>query len=433
MASDEDVLRGQGEYLFPSVSTYYEEPLVLRRGEGMYVFDSQDDAYLDFFGGILTVSVGHCHPHVTGQICEQVRQLVHTSTLYVTEPQVLLAQRLARLAPGRLCRTFFTNSGTEADETAVLAAQMYTGAQEVIALRHSYSGRSMLAMSLTAQRSWRIGGTHVAGIKHAHSPYCYRCAFGREYPACDLECARDVEELIQTTTSGRVAAFIAEPIQGVGGFITPPPEYFREVAGIIREYGGVFICDEVQTGFGRTGDRWFGIEHWGVRPDVITCAKGLGNGAPVAATVAVPELAEAWSGKTISTFGGNPVSSVAASATLDVIEREDLLANSATMGERLREGLEALQEKYPVIGDVRGMGLMQGVEVVGDDKSPNPELVDRLFEETKKRRLLIGRGGLFGNVIRITPPLIVKASEIDDALGILDESLASLGEDARLV
>ncbi len=421
-----EILQNQREHIFGAVTTYYEEPLVLERGEGMRVWDVDGSEYLDFFGGILTVSVGHCNPEVTSRMARQLETLGHTSTLYASRPQAELAARLTALAPGNIRRAFFTNSGTEADETAVLVAQMFTGRQEVVALRHGYSGRSMLAMSMTAHRSWRIGGTHVAGIKHAASPYCYRCAFGLEYPSCDIQCARDIEELIQTTTSGAVAAFIAEPIQGVGGFITPPPEYFQVATEIIRRYGGVFICDEVQTGFGRTGDRWFGIEHWGVEPDVITCAKGIANGAPMGATLATEEIAAAWSGSTISTFGGNPVSSAAALATLDVMERDDLPGNSARMGARLREGLEALGERYASIGEVRGMGLMQGVEVVREDKEPAPDLVERIFEETRRGGLLIGRGGLYGNVLRISPPMICDAGDVDRALEVLGDAFAAV-------
>ncbi len=422
----DEVLRRQREHIYGSVTTYYEEPIVLERGEGMRVWDADGSEYLDFFGGILTVSVGHCNAEVSDAVCRQVKKLGHTSTLYVTEPQAELAERLTALAPGNIRRAFFTNSGTEADETAVLSAQMYTGAQEVVALRHSYSGRSMLAMSLTAHKNWRIGGSHVAGIKHAASPYCYRCAFGLEYPSCDLRCARDIEELIQTTTSGAVAAFIAEPIQGVGGFITPPPEYFQVAMEIIGRYGGVFICDEVQTGFGRTGDRWFGIEHWGVEPDIITGAKGIANGLPMGATLATEEIAAAWSGSTISTFGGNPISSTAALATLDVMESLDVPRRAAKMGARLRDGLDELAETYPSIGEVRGMGLMQGVEIVREDKEPAADLVDRLFEETKERGLLIGRGGLYANVLRISPPMICDADDVDRALGVLKESFEAV-------
>ncbi len=427
----DEVLRGQREHIYGSVTTYYEEPIVLDRGKGMRVWDADGTEYLDFFGGILTVSVGHCNPRVSDAVCRQAERLGHTSTLYVTQPQVELATRLTELAPGNLRRAFFTNSGTEADETAVLSAQMYTGAQEVVALRHSYSGRSMLAMSLTAHKNWRIGGSHVAGIKHAASPYCYRCAFGLEYPSCDLRCARDIEELIQTTTSGAIAAFIAEPIQGVGGFITPPPEYFQVALEIVKRHGGVFICDEVQTGFGRTGDSWFGIEHWGVEPDIITGAKGIANGLPMGVTLATEEIAAAWSGSTISTFGGNPISSSAALATLDVLESVDAPRRAAKMGARLRDGLDELAELYPSIGEVRGMGLMQGVEIVRGDREPAPDLVDQLFEETKKRGLLVGRGGLYANVLRISPPMICDADDVDRALEVLGESFAALGDTGK--
>jgi len=420
----QDILKKQEQYIFPSVITYYEEPLPFERGEGQYLYGLDGQRYLDFFGGILVISVGHCHPKVTERVCQQVRTLQHTSTLYPHANMVNLAEKLAQIAPGKLQKSFFTNSGTEANETAIMLARVYTDAQEVIALRHGYSGRSALAMTLTGQANWRIGGTQILGIKHAHNAYCYRCAFNREYPHCDLECAYDVEELIQTTTSGRVAAFIAEPIQGVGGFITPPPEYFPIVADIVRKYGGLFISDEVQTGFGRTGGKWFGIEHWGVEPDIITCAKGIANGAPMGATVATAEVADSFRGLTISTFGGNPVSCAAALATIEVIEEENLVSNAKVVGNYLREKLEELEEKYPLVGDVRGMGLMQGVELVREGKEPARQEILQVFEATKRRGLLIGKGGLYGNVIRIAPPLNISKADVDEAIRILDEAFA---------
>lgn len=421
-----EIVRKHREFLFPSVSTYYETPLVADRGEGKYVYDVDGRQYLDFFGGILTVGVGHCHPHVTERVVAQQRKLQHVSTLYPTEPIVDLAERMAAITPGRLKKSFFTNSGTEANETAILAAKVYTGRSEVLALRYSYSGRSTLAMSLTGTGSWRMLGTEIPGIKHVANAYCYRCPFGLTYPGCELRCARDIEEVIKTTTAGRIAAFIAEPIQGVGGFITPPPEYFRVAVDIVRRYGGVFIADEVQTGFGRTGGTWFGIEHWGVEPDIITCAKAMANGAPIGATVATPEVADAMRGLTISTFGGNPVSMVAALATIEVIEAEGLVENAAAVGAYLRGRLEELQAKYPVMGDVRGMGLMQGIEVVRDPrtKEPAPDIVARVFEVTKREGLLIGKGGLYGNVIRISPPLNITRGDVDDAVAALDRAFA---------
>jgi 4-aminobutyrate aminotransferase-like enzyme len=421
------IIEKQRQYLFSCIANYYEEPLVVDHAKGSYVFDADGKEYLDFFGGILTISVGHCNDKVTGAIHRQTEKLQHISTLYPTEPHVALAEKLAQLTPGRLQKSFFTNSGTEANETAVLAAQLHTKCQDVIALRHSYSGRSHLAMSLTAHSSWRLTPSPAPGIHHIPNAYCYRCPFGLTYPSCDLKCAKDMEEAIQTMTSGRIAAFLAEPIQGVGGFITPPKEYFQEIVAIVRKYGGLFICDEVQTGWGRTGGKMFGIEHWEVEPDIMTFAKGMANGVPIGATIAAPEIADSMKGMTISTFGGNPVTCTAALATIRVIEEENLVDNARVMGQRLREGLESLQKKYPVIGDVRGMGLMQGLELVGENKRPNPEAVKRLFELTKVNGLLIGKGGLFGNVIRVTPPLNVTREQIDDALKKLDQSFAAMG------
>ena len=423
----QEIIEKHKKYLFPIVANYYEEPLVVDHAKGSTVVDVEGREYLDFFGGIVTISVGHCNEKVTGAIERQTHKLQHISTLYPNEPHVRLAEKLAEITPGRLQKSFFTNSGTEANETAVLLAQLHTKCQDVITLRHSYSGRSHLAMSLTAHAAWRLTPTPAAGIHHIPNAYCYRCPFGLTYPSCDLKCAKDLEEAIQTETSGRIAAFMAEPIQGIGGFITPPKEYFQVIASILRQYGGLFICDEVQTGWGRTGGKMFGIEHWGVEPDIMTFAKGMANGVPIGATIARAEIADSMKGLTISTFGGNPVTSAAALATIQVIEEENLVDNARVMGRRLREGLEALKQKYPVIGDVRGMGLMQGLELVGEHKRPDGEAVRRLFERTKANGLLIGKGGLMGNVIRITPPLNVTKDEIDRALKLLDQSFAQLG------
>jgi 4-aminobutyrate aminotransferase-like enzyme len=419
-----EVLERHRRYVLGAVANYYAEPIVLESGHGLRLRDVDGREYLDFFGGILTVSIGHCDPRVTGPLKAQIERLGHVSTLYPTLPIVELAERLARMTPGRLEKSMFTASGTEADETAVVLAQVFTGASEIIALRHGYSGRSLLAQSLTGQAPWRAVGTQVAGIKHAVSPYCYRCPLGLTYPSCEVKCAQDVEELIQTTTTGRIAGFLAEPIQGVGGFITPPPEYFRMAVEIVRRHGGVFICDEVQTGFGRTGAKMFGIEHWGVEPEIMTMAKGVANGMPLGVTIATPEIADAFKAMTISTFGGNPMSAAAANATLDVIESEDLAANAERQGARLRAGLEELQRRFPkTIGDVRGKGLMQALELVVDetagDRTPDKQATARVFEATKRHGLLIGKGGLFGNVFRIAPPLTVSASEVDEALAKL--------------
>src|SRR5579875_252621 len=384
--------------------------------------------YLDFFGGILTISVGHANPKVTSRIKAQIDRLQHTSTVYPNEQIVALAEKLAQITPGRLQKSFFTNSGTEANEAAVLLARMATGSFEVVALRHGYSGHSLLAKSLTAQAPWRRAGVISVGVTHALSPYCYRCPLGLSYPGCGVACANDVEDVIRTTTSGHIAAFLAEPIQGVGGFITPPKEYFKIVFNIIKKYGGLFISDEVQTGFGRTGKKWFGIEHWEVEPDILTTAKGMGNGVPVGATVATPEIADAFQGMTISTFGGNPVTSVAARATIEVIEEEKLLDNAHEVGNHFRSRLEELKEKHPLIGDVRGKGLMQGVELVKDrtTKEPAPQETNQVMERAKEHGLLVGKGGLYSNVLRIAPALNVSKADVDEAIQMLDKAFAEV-------
>jgi len=424
-----EVLRKQREYLWPAVTNLYpQHPLVVDRARMQHVWDLDGRQYLDFFGGILTISVGHTNPKVTSKIKAQVDRLQHTSTLYPNEAIVDLAEKVAQITPGNLQKSFFTNSGSEANEAAVLLARMATGSYDVVGLRHSYSGGSSLTKAMTAQAPWRKAGIISVGISHAINPYCYRCPLGLRYPDCGVACANDVENLIQTGTSGQIAAFIAEPIQGVGGFITPPPEYFKIVFTAVKKYGGLFISDEVQTGFGRTGKHWFGIEHWEVVPDIITCAKGMGNGVPIGATVTTSELANSFQGLTISTFGGNPVTSVAARATIEVIEEENLRENADVVGNYFRKKLETLQEKYPLIGDVRGLGLMQGLELVKDRKTkePAPEATSQLLERTRENGLLVGKGGLYGNVIRLSPMLNIAKADVDQAIELLDKSFAEV-------
>jgi 4-aminobutyrate aminotransferase len=428
----QEILDKQRAYLWPNHILYYTEPLPLDHGEGLYVWDVDGNRYLDFFGGILTTSVGHNHPHVVEAVRAQVGKLIHSSTLYPNANHVVLAEKMATIAPGALQMSFFTNSGSEANETAIVAAQTYTDNREIVALRHAYSGRTSLTMSVTAHSVWKMGKSFSADIKHAVNPYCYRCPLKLTYPSCGVACAQDVEDVIRTTTSGRIAAFMAEPIQGVGGFITPPEGYFQIVTEIARHYGGIFICDEVQTGFGRTGTHWFGISHWEVEPEIMTMAKGIANGLPMGNTITTPDIAESLVGKglTLSTFGGNPVSTAASLATIEALEAEAPPAHVAVIGARLREGLEALWNKYPLIGDVRGKGLMQGMEFVSDraSKEPAPQAVAQLFEETRARGLLIGKGGLYGNVIRISPPLTATTEQVDEALAILDHALAAVHE-----
>jgi 4-aminobutyrate aminotransferase-like enzyme len=423
-----DIIRKHKEFLFPAVATYYQEPLALVRGEGMYVWDDAGNRYLDCFGGVLTVSVGHANPKVNAAIIEQVKTLSHTSTLYANKPQSDLAEKLYQITPGHLKKSFFTNSGTEADDTAIHAAKLATGRHEIVVLRHSYSGRSATALTAVGHSTWRPLPAQIAGIVHARAPYCYRCPFKLTYPQCGLACANDIEELIMTTTTGEIAAFMAEPILGVGGFIVPPPGYFERAVEITKKHGGLFIADEVQTGWGRTGDKWFGIEHWNVEPDIITSAKGMGNGVPIGMTTATPEVADAYPGLTFSTFGGNPVSMAAALAVIKIIEDEDLRTNAAVVGAYFRERLEELKAKYPVIGDVRGMGLMQALELVKDreTKEPDPQSVLKVFEETRRRGVLIGKGGLYGNVIRTGMMLNSTKDTVNELVEALDAAFSQL-------
>ncbi len=427
----EDVQTGHQEFIFPSAAPLYQDPLVLVQGQGTRVVDSEGTEFLDFFSGILTNSLGHCHPEVVERVRHQAGVLGHTSTLYLTENQVEAARRLAHMAPGHLKRSFFTNSGTEAVETAVMLACLYTGRSEVLALRHSYSGRSFLTTNMTGNASWRPLASSIAGVKHVMSPYPYRCPFRRP---CDETCleafARDFEEAIQTTTNGRPAAFVAETIQGVAGYIVPPPGYFQKMVEIIHKYGGLFICDEVQAGFGRTGERWFGIEHWDVEPDIMVMAKGIANGFPVGATITRDEIAGSWTTNTISTFGGNPLAMAATTTTLDVMIKEDTPGRSALRGKQLREGLEILGEEYEWVGEVRGMGLMQALELVEDreTRKESPEKAKTLLEAAKTEGLLVGIGGCKAHVIRLGPSMLITEEEVEEGLQRLGRACRRVGE-----
>ena len=425
-----DVVRQYEKYVFPQVKNLHTEPMVVTDGRGGRVKDLEERTYLDFFGGILTVSLGHANAEVNQAIIAQVQRLPHISTLYPTLPMGELAERLARITPGALQKCFFTASGSEADEAAIMMAQSYTGNTEIIALRHGYSGRTQLTQGLTGNAAWRASGDQASIVRHALSPYCYRCPLKLTYPKCGVACARDVEELILTATSGRVAGMLVEPIQGLGGFVTPPQEYFAIVAEIVRKYGGVFIADEVQTGFGRTGRMW-GIEHHDVEPEMMTMAKGIANGLPLGALVATAPVADSLKKSTISTFGGNPVSCAAANAVVDIVERDDLAAHAGRQGARLRDGLLRIQRRFPArVGDVRGKGLMQAIELVADEtagnRTPAPELTQALLDAARSRGLLLGRGGTYHNVIRISPPLNVSAAEVDEALTILERAMAAI-------
>jgi 4-aminobutyrate aminotransferase-like enzyme len=424
----EDLLARHRESLFPSVGLFYDEPIELRSGEGQVVRDGDGREYLDFFGGIATVSSGHAIPEINEPIKEQLDRITHSSTLFLIRSQIELAERLRAMTPERLNKVFFTNSGTEANEAAFLITTLNRNSNELIALRHSYHGRSFATINASGQTPWRSSTLSPLQTHYVGNPYCYRCPWGKEYPSCDLFCASDVEAVIRTTTSGSPAAFIAEPIQGVGGFVTPPPEYFVRVGEILKKYGIPFISDEVQTAWGRIGVADFGFQAYGIEPDVVVFAKGIANGIPIGGVIATDKLAGSIRSLSLSTFGGNPIATTAALANLNYIATRNLRENARDVGGYMQERLWELAEKWPVIGDVRGLGLMIGVELVRDrdTKEPATELVLRLQDEAKRRGLIIGRGGLHANTLRICPPLIVSRGDVDQAIEILEASMVAV-------
>lgn len=406
----------------------YEEPIALVRGQDRRVWDADGNEYLDFFGGILTTISGHGVKEIVEAIQEQAGKILHTSTLYLIESQIELAERIAELAPVPDAKVFFCCSGSEANEAALLLAASARRSNQVIALRNSYHGRSFATVAVTGNRSWSPSAFSPLSVSYVHGGYMYRSPLGHladsEYIAAGAE---DLRNVIETTTSGTVACMIAEPIQGVGGFATPPDGYFGAMKEVLDEYGILFISDEVQTGWGRTGEHFWGIEAHGAEPDAITFAKGLGNGVALAGVAARAEIMDSLTANSISTFGGNPLSTVAALANLDYILANDLQGNALEVGNQLRAALRSATENVAVVGDVRGKGLMIGVELIRPPgKNPAPEVAAEVLEECRARGLLVGRGGLYGNVLRIAPPLSVTAEEANEAAEIVAKALAAV-------
>ena len=427
--SREEVLALRHQYVSPGVITYYREPLMLVEGHMQYLWDDQGQRYLDAFAGIVTVSVGHCHPEVIKKVREQTGRLQHTTTIYLHPNIVQFAEKLASKMPAGLNRSYFTNSGSEANEVAILSAREFTGHQDVIAQRNGYHGGTSTSMSITAHGTWKFPSNTRSHVHHTHAGYCYRCPYGLEYPSCDLKCAHDIKNVIEYQTPGEIACFIGEPIQGVGGAVVPPKEFFPIVYDIVRQHGGLCIADEVQGGFGRTGHHYWSYQNWGVVPDMVTMAKGIGNGAPVGAVIAKDEIAEAMKGKLhFNTFGGDPYQAMQASEVVDIVLNDNLIENSKVMGNYLKEAFKDLQKDFPVIGDVRGRGLMLGLELVKDRKTKEPAANEAalLMELSKGEGLLIGKGGLYGNVIRIAPSLGISKSEADELVTKLRASFQKL-------
>jgi len=426
--SRDEVLALRQQFLSPGLLTYYRDPLLIAEGHMQYVWDETGRQYLDAFAGVVSISAGHCHPRIVEKVRQQLGRLQHTTTLYLHGAIGQFGKAMAEHMPAEsgLSVSFFTNSGSEANEMAVLLSREFTGHADVIGLRNAFHGGTQGAMSLVAVGTWKFQANPNVGIRHATPGYCYRCPYSLTYPECELKCARDVEDLIRHETAGQVACFIAEPIQGVGGVVTPPPEYFSIVYDAVRRHGGLCIADEVQTGLGRTGTAFWGFENWGVTPDIVTMAKGLGNGAPLGACVTRSEIAEVLSRRIFfNTFGGNPVSVTQGLATLEVIDAEGLQQNAHEIGSYLKDHLAERQQRHALIGEVRGMGLMLGIELVRDrtTKEPASSEAIEVLELAKQRGLLLGKGGLHGNVVRIKPPLCINRDDADFILACLDEVL----------
>ena len=415
----EAILQKKQEYLIPCVYHFYKKPMQIVKGEMQYLYDHTGKQYLDFYGGVSVMNAGHCNPEIVEKICEQMRTLQHTTTIYLTQPIVDLAEKLSQITPGSLKRSFFCASGSEANEGAALLAQLYTKKQKFVAVHQGLHGRTKLAMNLTGLSMWRTDPNPLRDVVHIPGAYCYRCAFGLTYPLCDLRCAKGIEDIIK---NGDFAAFIIEPIQGNGGIITPPPGYFQVVCEILDKYNVLLITDEVQTGFGRTGEM-FAIEHWDVEPDIMTMAKSLANGTPAGAFITNDRIASSYTRPGASTTGGNPVSAAAALTTIDVIEKYQLAQRAKDLGNYFKDKLKTLQQSHGLLGDVRGKGLMLGVELVKKDKIPAAEEIDYILEELKDRGILAGKTGVSRNVLTFQPPLVITRDDIDRVVETLDKIL----------
>ncbi|MSU56992.1 MAG: aminotransferase class III-fold pyridoxal phosphate-dependent enzyme [Pedosphaera sp.] len=424
-----DVLAQRKQFMNPGIFLYYKNPIMFVEGKMQYIWDDTGKRYLDGLGGIVTISVGHCHPHVVAAANQQNETLQHSTTIYLHPNVGAFAEKLASKMPGDLKVCYFVNSGSEANDLALLMARASTGNFDLIALRNAYHGGNASGMGVTAHSTWKYNVPHSFGVHHAIAPYQYRGPYGYDDADAGKKYAADVKEVIDYATPGKVAAFIAESIQGVGGFVEFPQGYLKNVYEHVRAAGGVCIADEVQTGFGRTGTHFWGFETQGVIPDIVTMAKGIGNGCPLAAVVTTAKIAQSLVGKVhFNTFGGNPVVSAMGKAVLEVIENEKLQENSLKQGARIRDGLEKLKAKYPIIGDVRGKGLMIGVEMVKDHKTKEPAKAEcaAVLESAREMGLLLGKGGLWGQTIRFAPPMCITSADAEFIIEVFDAAFGKL-------
>lgn len=421
MSHSHELLAKRKAHAFPTQIPYYEKPLQLVKASGSYVWDEDGKAYLDAIGGIVTISVGHNHPRIKNKLMDLIQNdaIQHTTHLYLNQHREELLAKISTFTPSGMDRCYLTNSGSEANELAILNARVATGEETIISLRHSYHGGTQATLNLCGHSAWKFKSQSPSAVTHAVAPYCYRCPFQLKPTNCQLECADDVKEVIETTTHGKIAGIIIEPILGVGGFIDPPIEYHKKVYDIVKQFGGMYISDEVQTGVGRTGKSFFAISDSNVTPDFITMAKGFGNGAPIGAMITNNELAMSLQGKIhFLTFAGDPYQSAQALETLLILEDEKLIQNAHDRGALIKDALLDMQNEFPIMGDVRGRGLILGVELVTDPESKNPATQQclKFLEIAKNQGLLLGKGGLHGNVLRIAPSLALSYNEAKEFL-----------------
>ena len=433
MKGDEESMNAKQLYdkhMITSMVTGFE-PVTVEQASGCVIIDTEGREYLDCFSGIAVCNAGHGHPKIVDAAHRQLDKLIHCCTYVYYNPRAAeLARKLAQITPGALQKSFFGNSGAEALEGAMRLAKQFTNRTELVSLTMSFHGRTVGTLSITGNYSRKKGtGPYLSGISFAPAPYCYRCPFKLEYPQCGVACAEFLEHVFRYQTAGGVAAFIAEPVLGEGGIIIPPPEYFKTVMEIVRDNRALFIADEVQSGFGRTG-KLFAIEHYDVEPDIMCMAKGIANGFPLGAFITRPDIAEAFTpGDHLSTFGGNPVSCAAAMANIDVMSDERLPQNALVRGDELMNGLIEFKEKYSLMGDVRGKGLMIGIELIKDkNKTPATEEARQIRRLCREAGVLIGLGGVFGNVLRLQPPLVLTAEETQRVLDVLEKSLRPMSD-----
>lgn len=430
-----EVIRMQEQYLMKSVEAWNDKVFV--KGQGSTLWDIEGQEYLDCFSGVAVINIGHAHPKMVAAVQDQVTKLTHLSTLYRTVPMPLLAKKLAEIAPmdrGK-AKSFFCNSGTEANEHAITLARIASKKFEIFGLQNGFYGRGGFTMSITGLGAWRSGlGPFMPGTLHLPMYHCYRCSLGhKHYSECGYACANYLKIALKTQTSNRTAAVVIEPIQGIGGVVEAPPEYFKVLLPILAENQILLIVDEVQTGFGRTG-KMFGIQHYGVEPDVVTLAKGLGGGMPIGAVLARSDVADTFPGPDFSTFGGNPVSCRAALAAIEVIEEENLAENAADVGSFFKNALLEMSKHHPFLDDVEGKGLLIGAEITLDKTKRTPagnDILTQILDEALKEKVLIGRGGLYYNRIRFQPPLCFTRKEAERTLEAFEKALGIAEKSAQ--